>query len=56
MRVIFLKSYARILTYETSSYVNHVVEKNTRSTLLVGGKWRFYAGAGDGEHMPPNRS
>ena len=24
-------SYARILTYETLSYVNHIVAKNTRS-------------------------
>jgi len=34
MRIIFLESYARILTYETLSYVNHIVAKNTRSTLL----------------------
>ena len=29
MRIIFLESYARILTYETLSYVNHIVAKNT---------------------------
>ena len=34
MRIIFLESYARILTYETLSYVNHIVAKNTRSTPL----------------------
>ena len=31
IRVIFLASYARILTYETLSYVNHIVVKNTGS-------------------------
>ena len=31
IRIIFLVSYALILTYETISYANHIVAKNTRS-------------------------
>ena len=31
IRIIVVLSYARILTYETLSYVNHVVAKNTMS-------------------------
>ena len=29
--IIFLVSYARILTYKTVSFVNHIGAKNTRS-------------------------
>ena len=34
-RIIFLVSYARILTYETLSYMNHNVAKNTRSMCTI---------------------
>jgi len=38
MRIIFLESYARILTYETLSYVNHnIVAKQARRNVFVSG-------------------
>ena len=33
--IIFLLSYARILTHDTLSYVNHIVAKNTRSVYTT---------------------
>ena len=42
MRIIFLESYARILTYETLSYVNHIVAKQARRNVFVSaGGYKF---------------
>jgi len=41
-RIIFLESYARILTYETLSYVNHIVAKQARQNVFTA---RCYASA-----------